>query len=209
MELRESNYEITKHRVQAEFASYDMDAICREWNLEQVGGRMLLTILGRRYLVDRESGAVLWDSDGSLQEADFNVSMTVYDILTRPHQTASGEMVSIKSLSTLQSANIPGGSMFDRLAKRFDHRCEHVAAVCERLGGTPYGRGDVSYLLPAFRDVNVAVSFWESDEEFPPKLNFLCDGNILHFMHYETMMYLLCHVAERMEEEFSVDPAGL
>ena len=68
--------------------------------------------------------------------------------------------------------------------------------------GIPYGRGDVSYLLPVFRDLNAVVSFWESDEEFAPKLNFLCDGNTLNFMHYETMMYLLCHIAERLEEVF-------
>lgn len=197
---KQNNYEIMKHKMQREFASHDLDAVRKEWELASDNEMLTLTLLGRQYRIDRCSGAALWDFDGTVREADYNVSMTLYDILTRPRQQASGEMMPISALSTIHSATVPAGGFFDRTAKRFEHRCAALSAACERLGGIPYGRGDVSYLLPAFRDLCVAVRFWDSDEEFGPELSFLCDGNILRFMHFETMMFLLCHVAERLAE---------
>ena len=58
----------------------------------------------------------------------------------------------------------------------------------------------MAYILPVFRDLQIAIQFWDCDDEFPPELSFLCDKNILRFMHFETMMFLLCHVADRITE---------
>lgn len=200
MEKRESNYEIMKHRMQEEFAACDMDAICREWELKQEGDKIQVTFVGRTYLLDQSSGAVYLSGEDGICEADFNVSMTLYDILTRPRKTASGEMVSIGALTALRSTSVPGGDLFVQTAKRFEHKTELLSAVCSRLGGIPYGRGDASYLLPVFRDVYVTLIFWDADEEFDSKITFLCDGKILEFMHYETVFYLLCHIADRIME---------
>ena len=198
MDKRVSNYEITKHMMQEKFASYDLSDICREWELTPTDSGAVLTLLARQYYVDRKSGAVLQEKDGILKEADHNVSMTLFDILTRRRQCASGEMVSVSSLSPMHLSNET--SLFAPTAKTFEHRCSELAAACENLGGISYGKGDVCYLLPVFRDLSVAVSFWDSDDEFGPQLSFLCDRNILCFMHYETMMFLLCHVADRLKE---------
>lgn len=58
MDRRESNYEIMKHRMQAQFAAHDMDAICREWELAQQDGAPRVTLLGRQYRIDRRTGAI-------------------------------------------------------------------------------------------------------------------------------------------------------
>ena len=197
MEKRESNYEITKHRMQEKFASYDMTDISREWELEMTEDSLAVELLGRKYRIDKSSGAVLWEKYGVLTEADFNVSMTLFDILTRRRQYASGEMVSVSALS---AHTFNGSRFFSRASKSFEHRCQDLSDACRKLGGIPYGKGDVSYLLPVFGDLNVAVSFWDSDDEFGPELSFLCDGNILAFMHFETVMFLLSHIAERLRE---------
>lgn len=186
--------------MQAEFASYDFDAICKEWELAQDDSGLLLTFLGRQYRIDRRSGAVLWESDGTMQEADYNVAMTLYDILTRPRQAASGKMASVGSFSSLHTSTASGSGFFDRTAKRLEYRCTQLASACECLGGVPYGRGDVGYLIPVFRDLHIAVQFYDSDEEFPPQLVFLCDTNILRFMHFETMMFMLSHAAGQLVE---------
>ena len=197
---KQDNYEIMKHKMQTDFASHDLDGVREEWELESDDEALTLTLLCRQYRIDRCSGAVLWHFNGTVREADYNVSMTLFDILTRPRQQASREMMPISAFSTVHTAAVPAVSFFDRTAKHFEHRCAALSAACERLGGIPYGRGDVSYLLPVFRDLCVAVRFWDSDEEFGPELSFLCDGNILRFMHFETMMFLLCYVAERLTE---------
>ena len=198
MDKRESNYEIMKHRMQAQFAAHDMDAICREWELAQQDGAPRVTLLGRQYRIDRRTGAILWARDGQLIEADYNVSMTLFDILTRPRQSASGEMAPVSALSPIHTATAGQGGFFDGAAKRFERRCGALSAACERLGGIPYGKGDVACLLPVFRDLRIAVQFWDVDDEFPPELSFLCDRDILRFMHFETMMFLLVHISERL-----------
>jgi len=154
MEKRESNYEITKHRMEEKFASYDMADICREWELELADGFLNVTLLGTHYRIDTDSGAVMLEQGGVLKEADFNVSMTLFDILTRRRQYASGEMVSVSALS---AHTFNGSRFFSRALDSFEHRCEDLSDACRKLGGVPYGKGDVSYLLPVFRDLMVAV----------------------------------------------------
>ena len=209
MEKRESNYEIMKHRMQAQFAARDLDQVAGQWDLAREGNFLLLTFVGRPYLIDCGTGAVLWKRYGALQEADYNVSMTLFDILTRDRQTASGEMLPVSAFSSLHSATVTGGSMFDRTAQRFEHRCQALSSACQRLGGVPFGKGDVGYLLPVFRDLKAAVQFWDSDEEFGPELNLFCDRNILQFMHFETMMFMLIHILERLTEEMDDGLSGL
>ena len=47
----------------------------------------------------------------------------------------------------------------------------------------------------------VILRFWESDDEFPASLQGLVDWNILEYMHYETVMFAIGHLLERVEEE--------
>lgn len=200
MDKRESNYEITKHHMQAKFAAFDMAHIANEWELEQEGGYLLATFVGRQYKIDQTTGAVFYEQDGVLQEADFNVSMTLFDILTRERQHASGTFMSVSSFSNLLSSAAASGGLFNRTARRFDHHDAELSAACERLDGIPYGKGDVGYLIPVFQDLQTAIQFWISDEEFPPTLNLFCDSSTLNYMHYETMMYMLSHILEQLCE---------
>lgn len=200
MDKRESNYEVMKHQMQEKFSSCDMSRIAQEWELESEGGDLLLTFVGRQYKINKNTGAVLCEQDGVQLEADYNVSMTLFDILTRKRQYASGTLKSSSSFSTVHSMNAPSGSMFDAVARCFDHHDVELSAACERLGGVPYGKGDVGYIIPVFRDLQVAIQFWDSDEEFGPSLNLFCDSNILSYMHFETMMFMLIHIVERLAE---------
>lgn len=200
MEKRD-NYEIMKRQMQAKFAAIDMARVSAEWELPRIGGALRFTLLGRPYRLDEASGAVLFERDGEAREADYNVSMTVFDVLSRPRQIASGELLPVSAFSTVHSATVSSGSLFDRAARRLDGRDAALSAACTRLGGVAWGKGDVAFKLPVFRDLWAAVSFWDSDEDFGPELNFFCDKNILRFMHFETMMFLLLHLAERLCEE--------
>ena len=45
------------------------------------------------------------------------------------------------------------------------------------------------------------VRFWDSDEEFPATLQLLADKNILDYMHYETLMFALSYLLDRLKSE--------
>ena len=47
----------------------------------------------------------------------------------------------------------------------------------------------------------VVLRFRESDDEFPASLQVLVDRNILEYMHYETVMFAIGHLLERVEEK--------
>lgn len=47
----------------------------------------------------------------------------------------------------------------------------------------------------------VILRFRESDDEFPASLQVLVDRNILEYMHYETVMFAIGHLLERVGEE--------
>ena len=200
MEKRKSNYEIMKRQMQAKFASFDLSQIAGEWELEQKNGSLALSFVGRQYEIDRSTGAVLYERDGAMREADYNVSMTLFDILTRKRQRATGKLLPVSAFSAIHSATASSGGPFDAVARRFDHRDGELSAACERLGSVPYGKGDVAYRLPVFKDLWTGLQFWDSDEDFGPSLNFLCDSNILQFMYYETMMFMLIHILDRLNE---------
>ncbi len=200
MNQRESNYEIMKHRMQKEFAAFNLSQIAKEWGLKSEDGDLLLTFVGRQYKIDQATGAVLYERDGILREADYNVCMTLFDILTRKRQHASGTLMPVSAFSTIHSSTVTSGGLFDRTAQRFDRRDAELSAACERLAGIPYGKGDVGYLIPVFQDLQMAIQFWDSDEEFGPSINLFCDRCALNYMHYETMMFMLSHILERLCE---------
>lgn len=200
MEKRESNYEIMRKQMQAHFASYDLEAIRKRWEMDQVEGYMLVDFVGRSYRIDMENGAVLYEEDGEEREADYNVCMTLYDILTRERQRSSGSFRLSGSFSTvhLSSSGNSSGGFFKQAAEIFDHHDEELKKACETLGGRPYGKGDVAYRIPLFQDLDMLFQFWDSDEDFQAEVKLFCDENILNFMHFETMMFMLSHVMERL-----------
>lgn len=202
MEKRESNYEIMKRQMQTQFASYDMDKVAKDWELDQMNGYLLTDFVGRSYKINKETGAIYYEEDGQLKEADYNVSMTLFDILTRNRQYPSGRFQSSGSLSTvhLSSSGSSNGGLFKSSKEFFDHKDAELAQACQKLGGTVYGKGDVEYRIPLFKDMDLIFQFWDSDEDFEPELNFFCDSNILQFMHFETMMFMLVHVLERLRD---------
>ena len=200
MEKRQSNYETTKQKMRRAFAAGDMDTAAREWELEPSGGDYRLVFAGREYRLRRTDGAILYDRNGETAEADFNVCMTLYDILTRPRAAAGRELRPISAFSDVQSASVGSGSFFGRARAAFDHHDRELAAACRELGGEPFGKGDVSFAFPVFRDLRAGLRFWSSDEEFGAELTMFCDENVLRFMHFETMMFMMVHLTGRLQE---------
>ena len=55
--------------------------------------------------------------------------------------------------------------------------------------------------MKLFSFLPVIVRFWDSDEEFPATLQLLADKNILDYMHYETLMFALSYLLDRLKSE--------
>ena len=195
-----NNYEKMKLQMRAEFLKYDQDAMIEKLGLRSDESHIYITFFAAGYAVDRRTGDVRSDRG----DADYNVAMTIYDVLcySKPHCEASGRMVNMSSLSNIQGGSMKreGDGLFWRYIAAFDRKDGALAAACARLGGVPEGRGDVSFRIPMFGFLDVMLQFWDSDDEFPASLQLFADERILDFMHYETVWFAFSHMMERIEE---------
>lgn len=199
-----SNYEITKKRVQKEFAHYDHEKMIQKFHLESDENYLYIKFLSRRYRIHRVSGNVEWMEKEVVQEAGFHEVLTLFDVLcdSKDGCTTAGEYINMHSMSSIKgsSGNV-GGSFFQEEAKLFNEQTEKLVKACEHLQGMPKGKGDVAYEIPVFEFLSFQIQFWEADEEFSESLEIFVDKNILQFMRYETMWYAVSHMLERVKEE--------
>ena len=200
-----NNYEVMRDQMAGAFLRYDQKAMIRKFSLKHDADFLYICLVGREYRVDRHTGAVSWEDTDSktVYPADYNAAMTIYDVLccSKENCRASGEMVSIESCASVQGGSLSSQnrSFFQHAADCFDKDPAALAAACEKIGGTRLAHGDAAYRLDLFAFLPVSVAFWRSDEEFPASLQILVDRNILDFMHYETAMFALSHLMERLE----------
>ena len=99
-----NNYETMKLQMRDEFLKYDQAAMIEKFGLGSDDENIYITFFGAEYAVDHSTG----DVRSERGEAGYNEAMTIYDVLcySKPHCKASGRMVNMGSLSTIQ-----GGSM--------------------------------------------------------------------------------------------------
>lgn len=206
MEERISNYEITKRRVQGDFLKYDQEKMIKKFSLKHDEEYLYIRFIGHPYRINRENGYLEWSEDefAACTEGDFNEALTIYDLLcdSKDGCRASGDYINLQSLSMLQSSSKKlGDGLFGGKEKIFDHKEELLSRVCERLGGTNAGKGDVAYEIPLFDFLPCRIQFWNSDEEFDAQLQIFMDKNILDFIRYETVWYAVGHLIKRLTEE--------
>lgn len=199
MEKKKSNYEIMKERTAERFLTYDQQQMIRKLSLASDDNYLYLRFLGFDYRVDRKNGGIQWldQPECCWRESEYNDAMTIYDLLcwSKDGCRTSGRYVLLQSLASVATGTMfAGKGILEQEAKWFDHRQGEVSAACTRLGGIPEEKGDVAYKIPVFGELYVIFRLWESDEEFPAQLQFLCDSNMLDFMHYETAWFLISHI---------------
>lgn len=188
-----SNYEVSLQRVRQQAQSCDFRGSARRLGLNEQGGAVVFPLLGTPYRLELASCAVTrLLPDGKAADAGFYAPMILYDIFAfaPENEPASRDYVSIGSLCSVQSASsYAGAGMLAQTAQYFDAHTAEVAGRLSLLGAEPFGKGDIGCLVPLFRDISAAVSFWRGDDEFPPSLTLLFDRSILRYMHYETVWY--------------------
>ena len=114
---------------------------------------------------------------------------------------ASGTFCQTNMLrNTVQSANL-GGNFFQKTADQLAGNVQKLEKALYKIGRKADMKGDVAAYVNAFDFLPMVVQFWDADEEFPALIKFMVDENIQDFMHFETVMFMLGHVAGRILEE--------
>lgn len=180
------------------FASYDMKLICEKPGTVSDDTYIYAGFFGQRYRVRMSDGlAERIEGDVTYSPAGFRESMILYDIMaySAPDAEPSGEYTVIQNLSNMHTAvTYAGYGMFEPYEKAFDGKTPQLTEILSKLGGEPFGKGDVSFRITIFGNLKMVFSFWNSDDEFPPSLKLLFDRNTTMYMHYETVWYVASHI---------------
>ncbi|MCI8505619.1 MAG: DUF3786 domain-containing protein [Lachnospiraceae bacterium] len=204
MSVKKSNYDLMRDQMEKTFLNYDQKKMITQYALAHDSVYLYVNFIKRDYRINRNSGRVEWSPDGFLTKvhAGYNESMTIFDILCYAKEGCrpAGRFVPVNQLKGIVQVTDLGTSLFQDVAKRFEHRTMQLSKACQLLGGQRESVGDVSYRLPIFDFLPVIVQFWDSDEEFGPTLKLMWDENILSYMHYETTYFAAAHLWERLTE---------
>ncbi len=201
-----SNYEKMKNNMAEVFLQYDQEKMAQKFGLDHDEKYLYIRCLSRPCRISRQTGQVTWSEDGFLTEetAGYNEAMTIYDVLccSRENCHLAGEWVNVGSLSRVMGGTLrKGTNFFQDAAEAFAGKAEALAQSCEALGGKKREKGDVAYEFQYFPFLPIILRFWDFDEEFPASMQILVDKNILEYMHYETLMFAVSHLLNRLKDE--------
>lgn len=199
-----SNYEIMRNQMRGEFTKYDQEKMIRKFSLESDADYIYIDFVSRQYRVNRKNGVVEWSENHfeTSVEADYNESMTIYDVIcySKDDCSLSGNYCPANMLKGTVRSAAPGGNMFQKSADGFNGKLKELKAACNILGEEIDMKGDLAARLYPFPFLPIIVQYWEADDEFPANLKFMFDENIMDYMHYETIFFMMGHVLSRIVE---------
>ena len=200
-----SNYDLQVDIGRRIFLEYDQDTIIRKFALDADEQWIYLTYLNTPCRISRANGKIDELTERIWTECrNFSTVMTIYDLLCYHKGNIAPPLY--HQWCTVGTFVVTGvtetGTFTKKAAALFDGHLEELKAACMKLGGTMEKRmagADVTCRIPVTPFFPVLLQFWESDDEFPPKLQLMWDRNANSFLHLETTFYLQGDLFERLK----------
>ena len=207
LENRQSNYDQVIENWRLKFLEMDQEELIRKFQLEADEEFLYIIYFSKRFRIDRKTGFITEDGKSPGFDTVMNIYNTFY--YSAAHPVASGNLVAFRQVKRVYPFEAAyRRTIISRLQELFAGKTEELRKACEALGGTLLPQGDVGYVLPVFPFLNIAVLFWDKDEEFEAQANMLFDSEITEFMHEENVVcvaadavYYLTLAAERWSEK--------
>lgn len=186
-ENRQSNYDQVIENWRLKFLEMDQEELIRKFQLEADEEFLYIIYFSKRFRIDRKNGFI---TEGG-KSPGFDTVMNIYNTFyySAAHPVASGNLVAFRQVKRVYPFEAAyRRTIISRLQELFSGKTEELRKACEALGGTLLPQGDVGYVLPVFPFLNIAVLFWDKDEEFEAQANMLFDSEITEFMHEENVV---------------------
>lgn len=186
-ENRQSNYDQVIENWRLKFLEMDQEELIRKFQLEADEEFLYIIYFSKRFRIDRKTGFITEDGKSPGFDTVMNIYNTFY--YSAAHPVASGNLVAFRQVKRVYPFEAAyRRTIISRLQELFSGKTEELRKACEALGGTLLPQGDVGYVLPVFPFLNIAVLFWDKDEEFEAQANMLFDSKITEFMHEENVV---------------------
>ena len=185
LENRQSNYDQVIENWRLKFLEMDQEELIRKFQLEADEEFLYIIYFSKRFRIDRKTGFITEDGKSPGFDTVMNIYNTFY--YSAAHPVASGNLVAFRQVKRVYPFEAAyRRTIIFRLQELFAGKTEELRKACEALGGTLLPQGDVGYVLPVFPFLNIAVLFWDKDEEFEAQGNILFDYSATDYNHVES-----------------------
>lgn len=201
-----SNYIKMRDQMQERFLTYDQKEIEGKYGFAFDDDYFYVPYLFEEWRVNRHTGVAEGSKDHFLHvhQGSFNETLTIFDLLCcgKKEIVLAGTYARTNSLKgTIKGRTIASG-VHDSRAARYDGHVEQLKKACVSLSGKPYSPGDAAFVFHVFPFLPLVFQFWESDEEFPPVLKFMWDENVLDYLRFETLYYVMGDFLDALDQAF-------
>ena len=205
MKAEKSNYEQVIENWREKFLEMDQETLIRKFDLEADEEALYITYFSRKLRIDRKNGVI---TDQGVRPG-FDTVMNIYNTFyyAAEHPVASGNLVAFRQVKRVYPFEAAyRRTIISRLQEIFSGKTAELEKACKALGGIPLPQGDVGYVLPVFPFLNIAVLFWDKDEEFEAQANMLFDSEITEFMHEEKVVCVAADAVYYLTQAAGLQP---
>lgn len=198
---RVDNYRLQVEGAKKYFLRYDQEKLIEKLKLRSDEDYLYTEMLCKPYRIHRRTGTVERLEETWVETNHHGEVMTLLDLVcdSREDRFVTGRWQNMTNFGRV----FHRGLMEDQADPFAQYIQDHIPAfrrACEAMQGTPGPGGDISYALPVFDGMKIAIQFWEGDEEFPPRVRWLWEENALMYLKYETMWFFLGLLRSRIRE---------
>ena len=201
------NYRLQVEGAKKYFLRYDQQQLIQKLNLRHDPDYLYTEMLSRQYRIHRHNGNVDRLEDIWVETNSHGEVMTLLDLVcdSREDRWPARRWQNMTNFGRVFHRSLME-EQTDPFAQAIQDNPAAFRSACEALHGEPGPGADISYALPFFDGLQIAIQFWEGDEEFPPRVRWLWDENALMYLKYETMWFALGLIRSRIRSYFSVSP---
>ena len=203
----QSNYDKVIEEWRLRFLKMDQEALIEKFQLESDEMAVYLTYFNYKMRIDRFTGVITYLEEPQ-KIAGFNTCMDVYNLFhySIDIPVASGILVPFRQVKRVYPFEAAyKRTVLKTLQETFSGHVEELKNACEKLGGKPLSQGDVGYQLSVYPFLDIAVYFWDADDEFEAQANMLFDSNITDFLHEENVVCVAADAVYYLTEAAGLD----
>lgn len=204
---KQSNYDKVIEEWRLRFLKMDQEALIEKFQLESDEMAVYLTYFNHKMRIDRFTGVITYLEEPQ-KIAGFNTCMDVYNLFhySIDIPVASGILVPFRQVKRVYPFEAAyKRTVLKTLQETFSGHVEELKKACEKLGGKPLPQGDAGYQLSVYPFLDIAVYFWDGDDEFEAQANMLFDSNITDFLHEENVVCVAADAVYYLTEAAGLD----
>ncbi len=183
----------------ADLKAEDMKRLCdRSLAGESPPNGLILSVLGREILVDRDEACLKSRKAGSWEKVEeplLELLILVYLLKAKPDSLIN-ELISVQELKDSHFFQGPHELRLGPLFTRYGLDPNGFKEAAESLGGEALDLADISYSIPALPKVPLYYLLWEGDEEFEPRISVLFDRSVEKHLSADAIWGLVNLVSE-------------